>query len=313
MQLSALSLDNSGNIVNFDWSDVAQSSSMVVFNGIVLNIQPYLSGNNSLLFGADVDAILYQNIGNDITAAMYRSDNAKSVSRCLTDAFGVGAIDKSTPGCFAADVFNVIVLIVIIGLVLSRFFMALIYTWFIAPKLTMKPEPQGQVEMSGVNSESSVVSQYSTLSNLDSAASRMEEGRFMPNISRFSTFTPPSKKISYKSSNFVNSTAPFISDTSMKAILLVTCYSEDKEGILATLSSLASTTVLDEDKLLFLIADGVVVGGGNTLSTPEICKSFIQEAKESEPMSYVAVAEGSRQHNRAKVVSKVGRIASLLS
>ncbi|KAG6819473.1 hypothetical protein H0H93_011514, partial [Arthromyces matolae] len=86
---------------------------------------------------------------------------------------------------------------------------------------------------------------------------------------------------------------------------LVTAYSESVEGLRTTLDSLATTDYPNSHKLILVIADGMVKGEGNDLTTPEIClgmmKEFVIAPHEVEPHSYVAIADGHKRHNMAKV------------
>ena len=88
-------------------------------------------------------------------------------------------------------------------------------------------------------------------------------------------------------------------------ICLVTAYSESTEGLRTTLDSLATTDYPNSHKLLLVIADGMVKGAGNTLTTPEICitmmKEFVVAPEDVEAHSYVAIADGHKRHNMAKV------------
>ncbi|KAI0082135.1 hypothetical protein K474DRAFT_1703153 [Panus rudis PR-1116 ss-1] len=88
-------------------------------------------------------------------------------------------------------------------------------------------------------------------------------------------------------------------------ICLVTAYSESVEGLRTTLDSLATTDYPNSHKLLLVIADGMVKGAGNDLTTPEICltmmKEFIIPPEDVQPHSYVAIADGHKRHNMAKV------------
>ncbi|KAF4622951.1 hypothetical protein D9613_002260 [Agrocybe pediades] len=88
-------------------------------------------------------------------------------------------------------------------------------------------------------------------------------------------------------------------------ICLVTAYSESVEGLRTTLDSLATTDYPNSHKLILVIADGMVKGAGNTMTTPEICltmmKEFVIAPHEVEPHSYVAIADGHKRHNMAKV------------
>jgi chitin synthase len=88
-------------------------------------------------------------------------------------------------------------------------------------------------------------------------------------------------------------------------ICLVTAYSESVEGLRTTLDSLATTDYPNSHKVILVIADGMVKGAGNNLTTPEVClsmmKEFIIPPHEVEPHSYVAIADGHKRHNMAKV------------
>lgn len=88
-------------------------------------------------------------------------------------------------------------------------------------------------------------------------------------------------------------------------ICLVTAYSESIEGLRTTLDSLATTDYPNSHKLIMVIADGMVKGAGNALTTPDIVLSMMTELvipkEEVEPHSYVAIADGHKRHNMAKV------------
>lgn len=88
-------------------------------------------------------------------------------------------------------------------------------------------------------------------------------------------------------------------------MILVTCYSEDEEGLRLTLDSIATTDYPNSHKLILVICDGLIKGSGNDLTTPEIALSMMTDftipPEEVQPYSYVAVAQGSKRHNMAKV------------
>ncbi|RKO91478.1 chitin synthase-domain-containing protein [Blyttiomyces helicus] len=90
----------------------------------------------------------------------------------------------------------------------------------------------------------------------------------------------------------------------MDTILLVTCYSEGEQSIRSTIESLAATDYSDSHKLIFVIADGLIQGHGNDRSTPDLIIDMIvrePSASEPQPKSYLAIADGEKQHNMAKV------------
>ncbi|WFD23600.1 chitin synthase [Malassezia equina] len=89
------------------------------------------------------------------------------------------------------------------------------------------------------------------------------------------------------------------------SICLVTAYSESFEGLRTTLDSLATTNYPNSHKLLLVISDGIVKGADSDISTPDICLSMMKDLlippEEVEGYSYVAIADGTKRHNMAKV------------
>lgn len=92
-------------------------------------------------------------------------------------------------------------------------------------------------------------------------------------------------------------------------ICQVPCYTEGEDSLRKTIDSLAVMKYDDQRKLLFLIADGMIVGSGNDRSTPRIVLDILgvepddQMEEEPQPMDFISLGEGQRQHNRAKVYS----------
>ena len=91
------------------------------------------------------------------------------------------------------------------------------------------------------------------------------------------------------------------------AICLVTAYSEGPAGIRTTLDSVAMTDYPNSHKLMFVVCDGMIQGKGEKMSTPDACLSMMKDhailPDEVQPFSYVAVANGSKRHNMAKIYS----------
>ncbi|KAJ9079565.1 hypothetical protein DSO57_1034216 [Entomophthora muscae] len=83
----------------------------------------------------------------------------------------------------------------------------------------------------------------------------------------------------------------------------VPCYTEDDESLRRTIDSLAVLKYDDKRKLLFVIADGMVIGGGNDVPTPRIVLDLLGSDPnlDPEPLSFVSLGEGSKQHNMGKV------------
>ncbi|KAJ2523576.1 hypothetical protein GGI11_001416 [Coemansia sp. RSA 2049] len=88
-------------------------------------------------------------------------------------------------------------------------------------------------------------------------------------------------------------------------ICQVPCYTEDEASLLKTIDSLAGLSYDDKHKLIFIVCDGNIVGSGNDRSTPRIVLDILGVDPEYDPpgRDYLAIAEGSRRHNIAKVYS----------
>ena len=76
--------------------------------------------------------------GRDITSLMM-SSGQRQVAECMTDILRVGFVDADTIGCIASDVVLYVSLVVIIGVVAIRFFMAVLFGWFLSWKIGKFP------------------------------------------------------------------------------------------------------------------------------------------------------------------------------
>ncbi|KAI9305874.1 chitin synthase-domain-containing protein [Cunninghamella echinulata] len=88
-------------------------------------------------------------------------------------------------------------------------------------------------------------------------------------------------------------------------ICQITCYTEDEESLRKTIDSIAKLTYDDKRKLMFIICDGMIVGSGNDRPTPRIVLDIlgVDAQVDPEPLSFVSVGEGQKQHNMGKVYS----------
>ncbi|PVV02488.1 hypothetical protein BB560_003057 [Smittium megazygosporum] len=85
----------------------------------------------------------------------------------------------------------------------------------------------------------------------------------------------------------------------------VPCYTEGEVSLERTLNSLTVLDYNDEKRIIFVVCDGNIVGSGNDKSTPRIVLDILGVDPEYDPPAreYLAIAEGSKQYNRAKVYS----------
>ncbi|KAJ3056155.1 hypothetical protein HK097_007879 [Rhizophlyctis rosea] len=88
-------------------------------------------------------------------------------------------------------------------------------------------------------------------------------------------------------------------------ICQVPCYTEGVESLSKTLESLAVLRYDDKRKLLFIICDGMIIGGGNDRPTPRIVLDIlgVDPNYDPEPLSFQSLGEGDKQHNMGKVYS----------
>ncbi|KAG0350548.1 hypothetical protein BG005_009911 [Podila minutissima] len=268
--------------VGYDWEQMAlpELANFMVIDGNVLNLNQYFLAYPNANEDDEID-VIFRSVrrqpaegGRDATKLFFRKESLKNQASCLVDKFGAGFIDKATPGCFAADLFMYVSICVVMGIVLSRFAMAVLFDWFLSAKLARPPsKAKLQAMASAASSNATIVA------------------------------PAPGKDLSRSPTSA--STASTMSIQDLHTVLLVTCYSEGESSLRTTIESLAATDYPDNKKLLFIICDGIITGSGNDRSTPDICASLMEldPAFDSEPtpQSYIAVAAGSKQHNRCKV------------
>ncbi|TCD65299.1 hypothetical protein EIP91_002824 [Steccherinum ochraceum] len=109
--------------------------------------------------------------------------------------------------------------------------------------------------------------------------------------------------------NFGGARAP--EDHDKFVICQVPCYTEGHASLKRTIDSLAVTKYDDKRKLLFIICDGMVVGSGNDQPTPRIVLDVLgaNANADAEPLSFLSLGEGAKQHNMGKVFSGLYEIS----
>ncbi|BEJ15282.1 hypothetical protein CspHIS471_0410490 [Cutaneotrichosporon sp. HIS471] len=289
--LASYALKNESQYEGYSWLQVVNSTNYIVIDGWVLNMNPYMRANPQPISGDPIDAVIRRAItiqsssGKDLTKQFYNNPDTKAAIKCLTTRYLAGKIDKTTPGCFVAALFLYASLIVILAVVLVRFFMAIIFSWFISHRLIEKK----------------------TLSRgTGIAPTVMPEGA---NVSVHNqTGTAPWAQPGRKGQAPAATAAPVMSldriGSELFCVCLVTCYSEGEEGIRNTLDSIAGTSYPDQRKLLWVVCDGMITGAGEAQSTPDICVGMLEADPRfgnPQPMGYIAVGSGAKRENRAMV------------
>ncbi|KAJ3064233.1 hypothetical protein HDU99_004530, partial [Rhizoclosmatium hyalinum] len=217
-----------------------------------------------------------------------------SAANCLAQRYSVGFVDQIGVGCSANQFIQGAILGMIAILISIRFVMAFIFHWFISGRIVAsknssafrnkflpqrrqrtttirQPPPRAPpTGQSGGAANTTIVSRLANLSQLETSRRHVD-----------------------------NKEDPYV-------IMLVTCYSESIKEIEKTVRSLATTDYADHKKLLFLVADGLVTGKDQVISTPDVVIGLIRRLNGEEDVvpeekSYLAIADGRKQHNMAQV------------
>ncbi|KAF4613327.1 hypothetical protein D9613_010804 [Agrocybe pediades] len=103
--------------------------------------------------------------------------------------------------------------------------------------------------------------------------------------------------------NFGAARAP--EDHDKFVICQVPCYTEGDQSLRRTIDSLAQLKYDDKRKLIVVICDGMIVGSGNDRPTPRIVLDILgaDPNLDPEPLSFLSLGEGAKQHNMGKVYS----------
>lgn len=217
-------------------------------------------------------------------------------------------------GCVASALITDITLVVIVGLIFVRFTMAVVFQWFIAASL-VKPGGRSGIlawrSQAGGNYAPENERPSSVYSGVIPTASSSSLGNTSTGSGTVpSPLRPSQVNQSFESVSMANTPIGVeIVQTKMYTTMLVTCYSEGEASLRTTLDSLAATDYSIKHKLFFIIADGIITGSGNDQSTPDICISMLTldpTMADPAPCTYMAVADGEKQLNMAKVVRALG-------
>ncbi|ORZ25521.1 chitin synthase-domain-containing protein [Absidia repens] len=372
--------------VYFSWQNVSESSQLVAYNGDVLNLE-LLKSLPTNMWNIPANGLMSQMIstpeqytGKDIShmiaANRDSSGRYKEEAMCLSSIIKVGSLDTLSIGCISSDIVLYVSLVVILGVIGTKFGMAVIFGWCLSWKLgnfkegssyaaRMKREaeienwaqnmsstgpiskPRNQSMYFGNNNSSrrkSLFPQTSRFTQHRGGSTRFDTeklptpvwktptrqstyfGNSTPQLRFFGESSPRRSSVSSDfnsgdSSSSGSSPCPFplsphvprqpspdykpFNFTLAHTVCLVTCYSEGEESLRTTLDSIATSDYPNSHKILLVICDGIITGSGNSRSTPDICVSMMKDLIVPEhlvqPTHYVAIADGSRRNNMAKV------------
>ncbi|WFD22714.1 chitin synthase [Malassezia equina] len=302
-----LSLTPKNKDVGYDWDDIVKSKNkLLTIDGYVLNMNSYLAYNPSPIPGDVVDATIRQHFdraavnGPDATRDFADTKEGTAAIPCLKQRYMAGRVNYKTAGCFVAELVLYVSLTVILGLVFARTLMAIWYTWVGSSRMASTPPVPGHMSAVGSKRPRPI----SHLIMPADAAAKNADGvaPWADKKVRVSRIIAPEKLQSDSMSDLPSTMTANDIGNEPFIVCLVTCYSEGMDGISATLSSLSATEYPAGRKLIFVVADGMVTGAGETMSTPDICVSLLSPDPRfgtPTPMSYRSVASGRKAHNKA--------------
>ncbi|KAG2355066.1 glycosyltransferase family 2 protein [Suillus spraguei] len=304
-----LDIQETAVLLGYDWDQVAALPNYFVIDGAVLNMNPYITQHPSPVASDPVDLAIRTILntqasfsGKDGTRLFYNRADILAAVPCLYQRYYAGNIAKITPGCFVSSLFLYVGLIVILALVLVRFAMACVFNWFLSARLAGPPD-KSHLNRSAISP--AVMPGGANISVDNHTGTAPWAG---PHGSKKLVKTIPTRLPASSSTTLVPEAAPVMSltqiGTELFAICLVTCYSEGEDSIRSTLDSISRTTYSDARKLLFVVADGMITGAGEKMSTPDICVGLLEADPRfgnPMPMSYLAIGSGTKRENRAMV------------
>lgn len=143
---------------------------------------------NSSAFGG-------QDITHTVITQRSNSTQWKAEAQCLLDVIKVGEIDTKSFGCIASDVVLYTSLIVILGVILVKFGLAVIFGWFLSWKLgTFKKE--GKASYKDRMRRDHEIEDWTTGINVPAEAIRPHHGSYSKNnvVSRKKNIIPKTSR-----------------------------------------------------------------------------------------------------------------------
>lgn len=283
--------------VYFSWDDISSPKSFyVVYGEEVINLSFYVSGKTPFL-GDDIHAILMNGLRTDISIPIV-SKGLISQMDCLAALYPAGKLQLSI-GCVVTQISMYIVMAFVFFVIALKFMFAVVYSRFMAHRLS-NPTVFGTRNLDTLckNDASLVQSGKETKVNTVYRHS-VSTGPLLSRTSQEKITTVP------KSAKNNNLSLLRPVDKKLYTMISVCCYSEGYSSIKATLDSLANTDYDNDHRLLFVLADGIVTGEGESKSTPDILIDMLDiDKKIDDPpreQQYLSIGMGSLQIGHAQV------------
>lgn len=322
--LNSIGLTNTTKRVGMSWEQVVRFENYLTLDGRVANLSPYVAAYPRAESNDAVDAAIRIALANataaggkDATRLFQFRSATDQAGRCIARRYTAAYIDKVTPGCFASQLFLYVSLVVILAVVMARFCMALVFSWFLSAKLVKPPKNLKRQAISpavmpaGANSSlgnKAGTAPWVAAANATHRANTVKRVKDRKVGGNGKLNAPFDEKAALEKATALADQNGMLSMAAIGAelfcVCLVTCYSEGEDSIRTTLDSIAATDYADSRKLLFVVCDGMITGSGEKMSTPDICVSLLDadpRFDNPQPMSYLAVSAGRKMHNQAMI------------
>lgn len=278
--------------VTYGWSDLPAAGPLAVFNGRLLNLNDFIARNVSV-FSPLIDQDIRRHLGKDLTLSLSRIAGGDEAGKCLQSAFQIGYVDSDSIGCFTSNLILTSAFVLVAALIMIKFFFAIWFQWFMSHRLGLLAKnfrPKKAMRREEIEKGNFPYAMNDRVGQLKTSV----KSTAPVGVRRSGTLLKRSLTLKSKSGY----------GRELYTIMLVTCYSEDRQGIKNTFDSLAETDYNEDFKLLFIVADGVVKGKGNDETTPEMIISLLElDPNWPRPSSfaYLTLADGSKALNYAQV------------
>ncbi|KAJ1548572.1 hypothetical protein HK405_002510 [Cladochytrium tenue] len=312
--------------VRYSWAQVRARGLVVLFDS-VLDLRPYLRDHPNLEDPSDPVELLARSAaaiggGADATLLAARDPALRDFPpalRCLAQKYYAGRLAAAPAECVLTASATYLAAAVVLGIVGTRFAMAVAFAWCVAGRLSRRPRPRrggrnryytGAAPAQLQSLPPPPLPLLGQLAALDAALA----------LTQAAAAAGASKAYKNRRDSVVPVAAPLppppdsVSD--QHAVLLVTVYSEPAAAVRGTLESLVATEYDDSRKLLVVVCDGLVVsrdegdnGNNGLVGAPGTTADAVLALIRLDPelgarpraYAYVAVGEDDRQYNMARV------------
>ena len=181
---------SSGDVL-FSWEDIRNSSrNLAVYSGSVIDFDLFKWFNDSQVVVSPAFEALRNNPdvkGTDLTRA-FQTNDQKQLGQCLAETVRVGSVDSDTVGCIASQVVLYVSLTFILSIVIIKFFLALIFQWFLSRRFAASKSADSKKRKKEIEDWTDDIYRPPPKLIADSVAgSNKRSSMFLPTTSRFTS------------------------------------------------------------------------------------------------------------------------------